>query len=114
MKKRLISSYDEENDTFVGKIDGERGYVADYGIDNGIFIGINKSNLPTSILVPNASEVLNTSKSVLESGDVKIGICCDEFCLKFSVCIEDLKIFSTKCKNNFGIPKINYEMDSNI
>ena len=30
MKKRLISSYDEENDTFLGKVDGENGYVADY------------------------------------------------------------------------------------
>ena len=35
MEKRLISSYDEINDTFVGKVDGENGYVVDYGIGNG-------------------------------------------------------------------------------
>lgn len=114
MKKRLISSYDEENDIFVGKVDGENGYVADYGIDDGIFLKINKSNLPTSVLISNASKVLNTSKSILESADVKIGIDCDEFCVKFSMCIEDLRIFSTKCKNSFGISNICYEMDSNI
>ena len=65
MKKRLISSYDEENDTFVGKVDDEKGYKADYGISDGIFLGINNSNLPTSVFISNASEVLNTSKSIL-------------------------------------------------
>ena len=39
MEKRLISSYDEENDTFVGKIGDENGYVADYGISKGIYLG---------------------------------------------------------------------------
>ena len=48
MKKRLISSYDEENDTFLGKVDGENGYVADYGISDEVYLGINNSNLPTS------------------------------------------------------------------
>ena len=114
MEKRLISSYDEKNDTFVGKIDGENGYSADYGISDGIFLGINKFKLPASIFVPNASEVLNTSKSVLESPDVRIVIDCDGICLSFCMCIEDLKIFSTSCKNNFGIPNIKYEMDSNF
>ena len=37
MEKRLISSYDEESDTFVGKVVGEHGYVADYGISDDIF-----------------------------------------------------------------------------
>lgn len=114
MIKRLISSYDEENDTFVGKVDGEHGYCADYGISDGIYLGINNLNLPSSVYVPNASEVFNTSKSVLESADVKIGISCDDMCLSFKMCVEDLLIFSTKCRNNFGIPNIKYEFDSNI
>ena len=114
MEKRLISSYDEINDTFVAKVDGESGFIADYGISDGIYLGINNSNLPASIFVPNASEVLNISKSILESANIKINIACDEICLTFSMCIENLKIFSTTCKNHFGIPKIKYEIDSNI
>lgn len=114
MKKRLISSYNEENDTFVGKIDGEHGYSADYGIADGIYMGINNSNLPTSIFIPNASEVFNISKSILESSNVKIGISCDELFLSFRMCIEDLVIFATKCRNKFGIPNLKYEIDSNI
>ena len=58
MEKRLISSYDEINDTFVGKVDGENGYCADYGISEGVFLGINNANFPNSIFVTNASEVL--------------------------------------------------------
>lgn len=114
MKKRLISSYNEENDTFVGKVEGEHGYSADYGIYDGVYLGINNSHLPALIYVPNASKVLNTSKQVLESADVKIAIDCDDICLSFLMCIEDLKIFSTTCKNNFGIPEISYEIDSNF
>lgn len=114
MKKRLISSYDEINDTFVGKVDGEKGYCADYGISEGVYLGINSSNLPTSVFVPNASEVFNISKETLESADVKINIDCDELCLYFDMCIENSKICSIKCKNNFGIPKMKCLIDSNI
>ena len=114
MKKRLISSYDEENDTFVGKVDGESGYIADYGINDGIFLGVNNSHIPTSIFIPNASEVLNTSKSTLESANVKIGIDCDDDCLKFSMCIENLLIYSTRCENHFGIPELNFLIDCNM
>lgn len=114
MKKRLISSYDEINDTFVGKVDGEHGYCADYGISEGVYLGINNSNLPTSVMVPNASEVLNTSKETLESADVKINIDCDDNCLHFDMCIEDSKICSITCKNKFGIPKMKCLIDSNI
>ena len=114
MKKRLISSYDEENDTFLGKVDGENGYVADYGISDEVYLGINNSNLPTSVFVSNASEVLNASKSVLESSDVKIDIDCDERSLTFRMCIEDLLVFSTICRNSFGIPSLSYSIDSNI
>lgn len=114
MEKRLISSYDEINDTFVGKLDGEHGYCADYGISEGVYLGINNSNLPTSIFVPNASEVFNTSKETLESADVKININCNGGCLCFDMCIENSRICSIKCKNDFGIPKLECLMDSNI
>lgn len=114
MIKRLISSYDEINDTFVGKVDGEKGYVADYGISEGVYLAINDSHMPASVIVPNASEVLNTSKETLESADVKININCDDSCLYFDMCIEETKICSIKCKNSFGIPKIECLIDSNI
>ena len=114
MKKRLISSYDEINDTFVGKVDGENGYCADYGISEGVYLGINNANFPTSVIVSNASEVFNTSKETLESADVKININCDDVFLCFDMCIEDSRICSIKCKNNFGIPKMKCLIDSNI
>lgn len=114
MKKRLISSYDEINDTFVGKVDGENGFCADYGISEGVFLGIDNSHMPTSVFVSNASEVFNISKETLESPDVKININCDEFCLYFDMCIENAKICSIKCKNSFGIPKMSCLIDSNI
>lgn len=112
-KERLISSYDEVNDTFVGKIDGKMGYCADYGISEGIFLSIDKDNLPSSVLVDNASEVLNVSKQILENSNVQIGIDCDGICLIFTMFIENLKICSVKCKNEFGIPDIKFEIDSN-
>lgn len=113
MKKRLISSYDEINDTFVGKVDGENGFCADYDISNGVFLGIDKNNYPNVVYVNNASEVLNTPKQVLENSNVKISISCDRICLCFSMFIEDLKICSIKCRNNYGIPDIDFEIDSN-
>lgn len=112
-KERLISSYDEINDTFVGKIDGKNGYCADYSISEGIFLSIDKDKMPASVLVDNASEVFDISKNILENSNVKIGIDCDSICLYFTMFIENLKICSVRCKNKFGIPKINFEMDSN-
>ena len=114
MEKRLISSYDEENDTFAGKVDGENGYVADYGIADDVFLGLNSSNLPSSVFISNASEVLNTSKNTLESSNVKIAITCDEASLNFRMCIEDAMIFSSRCENAFGIPNLDYIIDCNI
>lgn len=113
MKKRLISSYDEVNDTFVGKVDGENGYLADYDISNGVFLGIDKDNFPSFVFVNNASEVLNTPKQILENSNVKINIVCDALCLYFNIFIEDLKICSIKCRNRYGIANINFEIDSN-
>ena len=112
-KETLISSYDEINDIFVGKIDGRNGYCANYGISDGIFLAIDKDNMPTSVLVDNASEVFNVSKKFLENPNVKIGIDCDNICLYFTISIEDLKVCSIKRKNDFGIPKVSFVMDSN-
>lgn len=114
MKKRLISSYDEINDTFVGKVDGENGICADYDISNGVFLGIDKDNVPNSIYVNNASEVLNTSKQILEDSNVKINIDCDTLCLYFNMFIDGLKICSIRCANHFGIPTLNFEIDSTL
>ena len=112
-KERLISSYDEINDTFVGKIDGKKGYCADYSISDGVFLSIDKDNLPASVLVDNASEVFNVSKKILENSNVRIGIDCDSICLYFTMCIENLKVCSIRCKNKFGIPQISFDIDSN-
>lgn len=111
--KTLISSYDEINDTFVGKVDGEKGICADYDISDGIFLGIDKNNVPNSVFVSNASKVLNTSKELLENSNVVIYIDCDNMCLNFHMFIEGLKICSVRCPNDFGIPEISYEIDSN-
>lgn len=113
MTKRLISSYDEINDTFVGKIDGKNRYCADYSISDGIFLAIDKDNIPCSVFVDKASDVFNISKSVLENANVKIAIDCDSIFLSFIMFIEDLKICSIKSENRCGIPKLNFLMDTN-
>ncbi len=112
-KKRLISSYDEINDTFVGKIDGKNGYCADFGISEGVFLAVDENNLPSSVYVNNASSVLNIPKQVLENSNVRITLDCDNIFLNFNLFIEDLKICSITCKNCCGIPKLNFLMDSN-
>ena len=96
MKKRLISSYDEVNDTFVGKVDGGHGFCADYGISDGVFLAIDENNFPTSVYVNNASEVLNIPKQILENSNVRISIICDAIFLNFNMCIEGLKICSIR------------------
>ena len=113
MKKRLISSYDEVNDTFVGKVDGENGFCADYDISDGIFLAVGKNNFPNSVYVNNASEVFKTPKQILENSNVRIDIICDTIFLYFSMFVGDLKICSVKCRNSYGIPDINFEIDSN-
>ncbi len=112
-KQRLISSYDEINDTFVGKIDGKRGYCADYDISDGIFLAIDENNVPFSIFVDNASCVFNIPKRILESANVKIALDCDVIYLNFNLFIEDLKICSVKSKNKYGMPEFNFCLDSN-
>lgn len=113
MKNRLISSYDEINDTFVGKIDGKRGYSADYNISDGVFLTIDKNNCPSSVYVSDASKVFNTSKKNLENANVKISIDCDEMFLYFSLFIDNLKIFSSKSRNVFRLPELNFILDTN-
>lgn len=112
-EKTLISSYDEVNDTFVGKVNGESGFCADYCISDGIYLGINENNIPSSVYVDDASSVLNISKKILENSDVKIDIVCDSLCLVFKMFIGGLNIFSIKCENVYGIPTISYSIDSN-
>ena len=111
--KRLITSYDEINDTFVGKIDGKKGYSADYNISEGVFLSIDKNNCPTSVFVSNASKVFNTPKEVLENSNVKITIDCNEMFLHFNLFIDNLKIFSSKSENSWKIPNLNFLIDAN-
>ena len=111
--KTLISSYDEINDTFVAKVDGVHGIYADYDISDGIFLGIDKNNVPNTIHVNNASEVLGAPKELLENSNVVIYLDCDRMCLTFHMFIEGMKVCSVKCENDFGIPEISYEIDSN-
>ena len=113
-KQRLISSYDELNDTFVGKIDGRNGYNANYRISDGIYLNIDKDNVPTAVVVNRASEVFDVSKQCLESADVKIGICCNGDCLSFSMFVENSEICSLKCRNDFGIPALEYFIDCDL
>lgn len=113
-KERLISSYDELNDTFVGKIEGKNGYDANYSISEGVFLNIDKNSIPASVVVNNASEVLNVSKQCLESANIKISIDCNENCLLFNMFVENSQICSLRCRNDFGIPDLNYLMDCNI
>lgn len=110
----MISSYDEVNDTFVGKIDGEIGFCVDFDISDGVFLGINKNNCPNSVYICNASSVLNVSKQTLENSNVKIKINCNSICLYFTMFIENLCICSLRCKNIFDIPLVDFEMDSNF
>lgn len=113
-KKRLISSYDEINDTFVGKIDGKNRYCADYSISDGIFLAIDNENVPCSVFVDGASDVFDVSKSMLENANIRIAIDCDSVFLSFIMFIEDLKICSIKSENRFGIPELNFLMDTNV
>lgn len=112
-KQRLISSYDEINDTFVGKIEGKNGYCADYNISDGIFLAIDENNVPFSIFVDKASGVFNIPKMILESANVKIALDCDAAFLNFNLFIEGLKICSLKSENRYGMPEFNFCLDSN-
>ena len=111
--KRLISSYDEINDTFVGKIDGKIRYCADYNISDGIYLALDSSKIPCSVFVDGASEVFNISKDILEKSDVRISISCNSMHISLIMFIEGLKVCSIKCENRCGIPEMDCLMDTN-
>lgn len=111
--KKLISSYDEMNDVFVGKISDKHGYCVNYEFSNDIFINMDENNLPSSIHINNASDILNVNKSLLEKDNISIFIECsgDEIYLKLM--IADKRIFNKKTQNVFNIPQFSYEIKTN-
>jgi hypothetical protein len=111
--KELISSYDEENDIFVGKISDMNGYMANYDISDGIFLSIDKNNFPVSVQINNASEIFDVEKSILENPDVTIIIECRGEVLSFELSIADETIYATKLLNVFNIPQLSYEIKAN-
>lgn len=111
--KELISSYDERNDIFVGKISGKNGYMANYDMSDGIFLNIDKNNLPVSVHIDNASEVFDVDKSILEDPDVTIVIECRGEVLSFELSIANEMIYATKSLNIFNIPQLSYEIKAN-
>ena len=111
--KELISSYDVINDTFVGKISEKNGYHANYDISNGIFLNMDKNNLPVSVHINNASNVLNVKKYLLEYCDISIFIDCDGRDINFKLCVADKILYNTKSENIFDSPKFSYLIKTN-
>ena len=111
--KELISSYDEINDTFVGKISEKNGYHANYDISNGIFLNIDNNNLPVSVHINNASDVLNVKKYVLKYCDLSIFIDCDGTEINFKLCTDDRMLYDTKSVNVFNSPQFSYLIKAN-
>lgn len=110
--KRLISSYDEINDIFVGKIDGKSRYCADYSISEGIFLAVDECGIPCSVFIDRPSEVFTISKELLENPNIRIDIGCDGIFVSFAMFIGDLKVCYVKSPNKCGISKVNFSMDS--
>ena len=111
--KELISSYDEVNDTFVGKMADKNGYYANYDIADGIFLSIDKNRLPVSVQINNASDVLNVKKGILKNPNVAILIECMGDNVNFRFCIEDKEIFSSRSVNVFDIAPVSYRIRAN-
>ena len=111
--KELISSYDETNDIFVGKISEKNGYYSNYDISNGIFLNVDKDNLPVSVHINNASDILNVKKCVLEYCDLSIFIDCDGREINFRLCMADKMIYNTKTVNLFKSPQFSYLIKTN-
>lgn len=110
--QRLISSYDEINDIFCGKIDGKNGYFANYAMNEGIFINIDKNGCPVSVFIDRASDILNIKKEILEESDIKIGLGCDDCSIYFDIFVNGVKIYNNKFENNCGIPDLNFLLDT--
>lgn len=109
----LISSYDEINDILLCKISEVNGYSANYDISDGIFLNVDKNQLPVSIYISHASEVLNVNKSILEDPNVCIFIKCTKKELDFELFISNKRIYASKSMNRFNIPQLNYEIQLN-
>lgn len=110
--QRLISSYDEINGIFCGKIDGKNGYFANYAMNEGIFINIDKNGCPVSVFIDRASDILNVKKEILEESDIKIGLGCDDCSIYFDIFVNGVKIYNNKFENNCGIPDLNFLLDT--
>ncbi len=111
--QRLISSYDEVNDIFYGMIEGKKGYLANYAVDESIFINIGDGNYPVSFLISNASNVLDVKKEVLEESNVKIAIGCDDLSLYFNMCINNVEIYKDEFRNLYSMPNFSFILDTN-
>lgn len=111
--KELISSYDEINDTFVAKVCGKDGYYANYELSRGIFLNVGNDNLPSSIQINGASDVLNVSKGLLEDPNVYILIKCNGEVIEFELSISSKKIYSNTFFNTFDVAKFSYEIKVN-
>lgn len=112
--KKLISSYDEKNDRFVGKIEGTNGYLLNYAISDNIFLNLDKNKYPSSILIENASKILNVSKSKLKHSNIKIIIDCNALFVNFNLFIDDLKSYSFKTRNCHNISNSNIVVDNSV
>lgn len=111
--KELISSYDETNDIFVGKISEKNGYCVNYEFSKGIFLNIDKNNLPASIQINDASDVLNVEKNILENPDVVILIECSGDEIDFELFIADEMVYDKKSLNIFNIANFSYKIKAN-
>lgn len=111
--KELISSYDEINDTFVGKMSEKNGYHANYDISKGIFLNLDNNNLPVSVHINNASNVLNVKKHVLQYCDLSIFIDCDGREINFKLCMADKMLYNAKSVNVFNSPQFSYLIKTN-
>ena len=109
----LISSYDETNDILFCRISEVKGYLASYDISDGVFLNLGKDNLPVSIHINNASEVLDVGKGLLEDPNILVLIRCRGNELDFELFIANRRIYASKSMNNFNIPQINYKIQLN-
>lgn len=109
----LISSYDETNDILICKISEVNGYSANYDISDGIFLNVDKNQLPASIFIKHASEVLNVKKCILEDPNICVFIKCTKKELDFELLIANKRIYASKSMNRFDMPKLSYEIQLN-
>ena len=109
----LISSYDETNDILLCKISEVNGYSANYDISDGIFLNVDKNQLPASIFIKRASVVLNVKKSILEDPDICVFIKCTKKELGFELFIANKRIYASKSMNRFDMPELSYKIQLN-